>query len=109
MLINFWASWCEPCKVEHEFLQQIAREFKDRLSVLGMVYQDSAEKARHYLEPRTNQFPQLLDPDSRVAVDYGVSGVPESFFVDQNGQVLHKEAGVVTADLWQKMRSRFGF
>jgi cytochrome c biogenesis protein CcmG/thiol:disulfide interchange protein DsbE len=102
VLINFWASWCEPCKAEHQSLQAAAQAFGDKVQFLGVVYQDSPENAEAYLRQRGNVFPQLLDPDTRIAIDYGVAGVPESFFVDKDGMIRRKFVGALSfADIRQ--------
>lgn len=95
VVINFWSSWCEPCKIEHQALQAAARAYGDKVQFVGIVYQDSVEAARRYLSARGNTFPQLLDPDSRIAIDYGVAGVPESFFLDAGGTIRKKHAGAL--------------
>ena len=99
VVINFWSTWCEPCKYEHEILQQASLHYRDRVQFVGVVYQDDAEKARQYLKTKSNFYPQAKDPESLTALDYGISGVPESFFVTSQGDVFHKEAGVVSGQL----------
>ena len=99
VVINFWSTWCEPCKAEHDVLQRGAATYDSSVQFLGVIYQDSADAARAYLKPRLNGFPQLVDANTRVAMDYGVSGVPESFFIDAQGRIRHKEAGVVSPKL----------
>ena len=99
VVLNFWSTWCEPGKLEHELLQRASNHYGESVQFLGVVYEDSAEAAREYLKTKTNLYPQLVDPGSRTALDYGISGVPESFFITSNGHVLHKQAGVVTGPL----------
>jgi cytochrome c biogenesis protein CcmG/thiol:disulfide interchange protein DsbE len=96
VLVNFWSSWCEPCKAEHEALQSSARTYADRVQFLGIVYEDSPQNAEQYLKARGNTFPQLLDPDTHTAIDFGVAGVPESFFIDKGGIIRRKVAGELT-------------
>lgn len=105
VVVNFWSTWCEPCKVEHELLQQASRYYGDKVQFVGIVYQDTAAAASTYLMKRSNGFPQLHDPTSSTAMDYGVSGVPESFFIGADGMLKHKQAGVVTAPL---LRDKIG-
>jgi cytochrome c biogenesis protein CcmG/thiol:disulfide interchange protein DsbE len=95
VVINFWASWCEPCAVEHGALQAMAKAYDGRVQFLGIVYQDTAENAAQYLKSQGNAFPQLLDPDTRVAIDYGIAGVPESFVIDAQGVIRKKFVGVL--------------
>ena len=98
LVINFWASWCEPCKLEHRLLQNAAKQFSKDIIFLGIVYQDTAEAARQFLNDYGNEITQLMDPDSKTAIDYGVSGVPESFFVNRAGKVTYKEPGVLSPE-----------
>ena len=65
---------------------------------LGIVYQDTVEGARQFLETYGNTMVQLIDPDSKTAIDYGVSGVPESFFINKAGKVTYKEPGVLVPE-----------
>jgi cytochrome c biogenesis protein CcmG, thiol:disulfide interchange protein DsbE len=96
LVINFWSTWCVPCKVEHEVLQEGAKAWTDRVQFVGVVYQDDAVAAKTYLEKRGNAYPQLLDPGSKIAIELGVSGVPETFFIDAGGVVRAKFAGALT-------------
>ena len=60
---------------------------------LGVLYSDEPSKAKVYLKRARSAYPTLVDPDGAVAVDYGVAGVPESFFIDESGTILHKQVG----------------
>ena len=103
VVINFWATWCVPCQAEHELLQEAAQIYGDRVQLLGIVYEDSLPQVQRYLQRHGNSFPQLLDPDSRAAIDFGVAGVPESFVVDAAGQLVHKEAGMLSVAILQQV------
>lgn len=95
MVINFWASWCEPCKREHPFLEWGAREYGQEAQFIGVIFEDTEENAQKYLGTFGTSIPQMLDPSSRMAVDYGVSGVPETYFVDANGIIADKHVGPI--------------
>ncbi len=99
LLINFWSTWCIPCKSEHAALLQAARFYKGRVNFLGIIYQDSADAVRAQLKRAGSAYPHVLDPDSSVAIDYGVAGVPESFFIDAKGNIRAKQAGALTASM----------
>ena len=99
VLLNFWSTWCEPCKLEHELLQHAASFYGDAVQFVGVVYQDSDENARQYLAQHVSVYPQLMDPDTKAAIDFGVAGVPESYLVSASGVVLEKQPGVVTGEL----------
>ena len=95
VVLNFWASWCGPCKMEHPVLEWGAREFGNQASFLGIVFEDTDDNARRFLSSMGASFPQLSDPLSRMAVDYGVAGVPETYFIDAQGIIRGKHVGPI--------------
>jgi len=99
VVVNFWASWCLPCREEAPLLTAAAEEYGPQgLRIIGIVYQDSAESARDFMTRYGQTYPGLLDPDGRTAIDYGVFGIPETFFVDRAGVVRGRQVGAVTED-----------
>ena len=100
VVLNFWASWCVPaCYEEAPTLERTWREYKDKgVTVVGVDIQDKEEAAREFLARFGHSFPNAPDPKGRVAVDYGVYGVPETFFIDRQGRVRFKEVGALTDD-----------
>jgi cytochrome c biogenesis protein CcmG/thiol:disulfide interchange protein DsbE len=97
VVINFWASWCNPCRDEHPDLQAAWNTYRDRgMVLLGVMYQDTEAGAREYLEELGGDWPILEDPGARAAIDYGVYGVPETVFIGPDGKVAHKVVGPVT-------------
>lgn len=99
-LVNFWASWCIPaCVDEHPVLLEAQERYGDELTVVGVLYQDSAEAALAFLQRYGDGgWPNLLDTDGRLAVEYGVTGPPETYFVDADGIVRAKHFGPMTAE-----------
>jgi cytochrome c biogenesis protein CcmG/thiol:disulfide interchange protein DsbE len=95
VVMNFWASWCGPCKMEHPVLEWGSREFGNQAQFLGVVFEDTEDNARQFLSQMGASFPQLVDPRSRVAVDYGVAGVPETYFIDAQGTIRGKHVGPI--------------
>jgi cytochrome c biogenesis protein CcmG/thiol:disulfide interchange protein DsbE len=95
VVINFWASWCGPCKMEHPVLEWGQREFGDQVQFLGVVFEDTEDNAKAFLRQYGASFPQLIDPHSTVAVDYGVAGVPETYFIDAQGIIQGKHVGPI--------------
>ncbi len=93
VMLNYWASWCIPCAQEHSTLVWASREWGSRVQFLGIVYQDTDAAARDYLARHGAPYPQLVDPESQVALDYGVAGVPETYFIDSQGVVREKYVG----------------
>jgi cytochrome c biogenesis protein CcmG, thiol:disulfide interchange protein DsbE len=95
VVLNFWASWCGPCKMEHPVLEWGAREFGHQAQFLGVLFEDTDDNARQFLSQMGASFPQLTDPRSRMAVDYGVAGVPETYFIDRQGIIRGKHVGPI--------------
>jgi cytochrome c biogenesis protein CcmG/thiol:disulfide interchange protein DsbE len=98
VLLNFWASWCIPaCYDEAPTLERTWQAYKDKgVVVLGVNVQDKEEPARKFIAQFGHTFPNAPDPGGRVAVDYGVYGVPETFFIDRKGRVRFKQVGGLT-------------
>jgi cytochrome c biogenesis protein CcmG, thiol:disulfide interchange protein DsbE len=99
VIVNFWASWCLACIQEHPVLVRAWRKYEGRVEMVGIVYQDTPANARKYLEQYGGSWIQLLDPGTRTAIDYGVYGIPETFFIDREGRITHKHIGPVTDQL----------
>jgi len=98
VVLNFWASWCLPCRDEAPLLTAAAADYQAQgLQVLGVVYQDSAENARAFMARYGQTYSGLLDPDGRTALDYGVFGIPETFFIDRGGVIVSKQTGPLDA------------
>jgi len=93
VLINFWASWCIPCEDEAATLEKLSREYRDRVAFIGVNVQDTDGNARDFLRRFGVTYPNGRDLSGAVAVDYGMSGVPESYFVDRSGQLVRKWQG----------------
>lgn len=98
VVVNFWATWCEPCKVEHGVLTRAAQRYEDRVEFLGIVYEDEVPKIDAFLKRFGRGYPALLDVGGKTAIAYGVGGIPETFFIDAEGKVASKFTGPITAD-----------
>ncbi len=92
VVINFWSTWCLPCKSEHPLLLSAASEYPD-VQFLGVVFSDEIPKVDAYLRKNGSAYPHLADPDGRMAIDYGVGGVPETFFIGPDGTIVKKIVG----------------
>ncbi|MCY3877673.1 MAG: DsbE family thiol:disulfide interchange protein [Rhodobacteraceae bacterium] len=96
-LVNFWASWCAPCRVEHPQLQWLA---ENRVDILGINYKDEPRQAADFLTELGNPFAKTgADPEGRAALQWGVYGVPETFIVDADGIVRLRWAGPITRNV----------
>ncbi len=99
-LVNFWASWCAPCRVEHPNLETLARQ---GITIYGANYKDHPEHARSFLSELGNPYTAVgADPDGRIAIDWGVYGIPETFVVDEQGKILMRVAGPITSSILMK-------
>lgn len=100
VLVNFWASWCPACEDEHPLLVDIDRDFENHgVRVVGVVYQDTRENARRWFRAHGGDWPNGLDRGSRTAIEYGVRGVPETFFINRAGRVAYHQIGPIYAEL----------
>lgn len=94
VVVNFWASWCVPCRNEHDDLVTTAEAYADRDVVfVGIVYQDNPDQAIAFLDELGRGYDHLTDRGSTAAIDFGVFGIPETFFIDRDGTVAAKITG----------------
>jgi len=101
VVMNFYASWCLACRDEHPVLQALAPEYRDKgVEFYGVMYKDSPDALRRWIAEMGGQpYPTLVDPGARTAIDYGLYGVPETFFIGRDGRVARKHVGPVTRDV----------
>ena len=105
-LINVWATWCIACRVEHPFLMKLKEE--SRLTIYGLNYKDNKLKALDLLERDGNPFEfSIYDFEGRLAIDLGVYGAPETFFIDENGLIRERHVGVIDERVWEEKFSKY--
>lgn len=96
-VLNVWASWCAPCRIEHPVIGELA---KSGVPVYGLNYKDKGADARAWLVKLGDPYvATLVDPNGLVGIDYGVYGVPETFVIDQNGIIRFKFNGPITPEV----------
>lgn len=99
VLVNFFASWCAGCQVEHPLLLRLAQE--QGIEIVGMDYKDTDEAATQWLQRHGNPYRLLVaDRAGTAGLDWGVYGVPETYVLDENGTILFKQVGPVTPEAW---------
>lgn len=109
-VVNFWASWCIPaCVDEHPVLTAAHQRYGDELTLLGVLYQDSVADARGFLTRYGDAgYDHLVDESDRLAIEYGVTGPPETFFVDADGIIRDKQWGPLTDALMEQRLGSIG-
>ncbi len=109
VVLNFWSTWCGPCRVEHPVLDWAFRQYGSQAHFLGSIFEDTEENARAYIARAGSPYPQLVDPKSQMAVDYGVAGVPETYFIDAEGIIRDKFVGPLSPSSFAaQMRALMG-
>ena len=99
-IVNYWASWCAPCRVEHAQLMQLAGE---GVPILGVNYKDDEAKALAFLDELGDPYDAVgADKSGRTAIEWGVYGVPETFVIDGKGRVVLRFAGPITPSVLEK-------
>ena len=101
-IINFWATWCPPCHVEHPYLVEISQSEPD-VTFIGVNYKDDVDEARLFLEEKGTPFAKVIvDLDGRLGIDFGVAGAPETFIVDSFGMIRYRHVGVINHQIWEE-------
>lgn len=110
-VVNFWASWCVTCRVEHGDLVALGKQAEGRedLKVVGINYRDSRNAADAFLSRYgAYPYPSGFDPMGRTGIDFGVYGLPETYFVDGMGVIRHRHIGALTYGEAERILSRLG-
>lgn len=96
-VVNVWASWCAPCRIEHPLLTELAK--RPDITLYGMNYKDEPQNAVEFLNTLGEPFASVgMDRDGRTAIDFGVYGVPETFVIDGQGMIRYKHIGPLTEE-----------
>lgn len=97
VLLNFWASWCDPCKHEAPLLEATWRQVQSQgIVFLGIDFQDTQSDGLSFLHTYGITYPNVVDPTGSTAINYGVTGVPETVFIGRHGMIVHKVIGELT-------------
>ena len=102
ILINFFATWCKPCRDEHVYIKRFLSEKKIR--VIGINYKDNSDKTIKWLKNLGNPYSNvLIDKKGKIAIDWGVYGIPETFVVNSNGIIKYRHVGPITNKIYKKI------
>jgi len=102
VMLNFWASWCDPCKQEAPLLEAMWQRVQGQgIVFLGIDFEDSQSDGLSFLHTYGITYPNVVDTDGSVAINYGVTGVPETIFIDRHGVFVHRVIGELTAQTVQ--------
>ena len=106
IVLNFWASWCAECRTEAVILENFFQKYgvnNKQLVMIGIAIQDSPKNAKAFARHFGKTYLLGLDDDAgNIALDYGIYGVPETFFIDPEGIIFHKTIGMVTTELMEQ-------
>ena len=98
-LINFFASWCTPCRAEHHLFFKIKKEIPE-LFILGFSHKDDLDDSKKYLKEEGNPYSFVgIDRDGKIAFEFGVFGLPETFIVNKDGEIIYKHTGPLTKEI----------
>lgn len=94
VMVDFWASWCPPCRAEAPTLARVYREYQNKgVEFVGIAIWDTTEDAQAYVRQLGITYPNGLDPKGRIAMDYGITGIPEKYFISRDGTLVRKFNG----------------
>ena len=102
ILVNFFATWCSPCRAEHVYIKRFANE--KGIRVIGINYKDNSNNAIEWLKNLGNPYSDVpIDKDGRIAIDWGVYGIPETFIVNSKGIIKYRHVGPITKKIYKKI------
>jgi len=103
VLVNFFATWCKPCRDEHDYIKKISDE--KNLKIIGINYKDDSGKAIEWLKKLGNPYSNIaIDKKGKIAIDWGVYGIPETFIVNSKGIIKYRHVGPITNKIYKKIR-----
>ena len=103
-IVNIWASWCVPCRVEHSFSMQLSKN--QSIKLIGLNYRDNFNNANFFIDDFGNPYSRILiDKDGTLAIEFGAYGVPETFLIDKNKDIIKKFVGPINQEIVNEIKS----
>ena len=101
-LVNFFATWCKPCRDEHNYVKRFSNQ--EGIEVIGINYKDNTQKAIEWLKELGNPYSNVaVDKNGRIAIDWGVYGIPETFLINSKGIIKYRHVGQITKKTYKKI------
>jgi len=103
-IVNIWASWCVPCRVEHPLLMQLSKN--QSIKLIGLNYRDNFNNAKKFIDDLGNPYSRILnDKDGTLGIEFGAYGVPETFLIDKNKDIIKKFVGPINQEIINEIKS----
>jgi cytochrome c biogenesis protein CcmG/thiol:disulfide interchange protein DsbE len=104
-VVNFFATWCAPCRDEHKYIIKLSKD--NSIKIIGINYKDNPDKAIIWLKDLKNPyFKVITDPKGKIAIDWGVYGIPETFLVSSKGIIKYKHVGPINKKIYRKLKKK---
>ena len=102
-IVNIWASWCVPCRIEHPLLMELSKN--QGVKLIGLNYRDNKTNAKNFINNFGNPYSQILiDNDGSLSVEFGAYGVPETFIIDKNKKIIRKFIGPINKEITEEIK-----
>ena len=102
-IVNIWASWCVPCRIEHPLLMQLSKN--ESINLIGLNYRDNFDNAKKFIDDFGNPYSRILiDKDGTLGVEFGAYGVPETFLIDKNKDIIKKFVGPINQEIVNEIK-----
>jgi thiol-disulfide isomerase/thioredoxin len=102
VVVNFWATWCEPCRVEMPDLQKASQEYGDQVAILGVNWREEADVIQPFAEEFAVTFPLIANPTEDITRRYGMRFAPMSYFINTDGTIGYRQIGVMNYDFMKE-------
>ena len=104
-IVNFFATWCAPCRIEHPLLIELRKNPK--MQIIGINYKDDLKKTKQWLNEEGNPYHNIvIDNDGMLAIDWGAYGIPETFIINKKGVVIFRQIGPLTSENYEKFHTK---